>query len=246
MKRFFFVPLITMNKYLNLIFLSIYLLCFTTVTAMEKYVVINPEGAKVYEQPKFDAKVIAILNFGDTIIKKKSNVLKERYFASNDIILNGYWIKVKVKNKDAYTFSVHYSNKLSITGIDGKGNPSINLLGAFLRSTNDTVIIELTNSNTTYETDQLTKWYEHGKSIETQLDGCKDYSYTYEDATLNEVYFKQVLDHFFKTQNGQIIPPVSNKQSEERVEFGDLEATIDLTIQSIGVDKYVVSYYSCD
>lgn len=208
------------------------------------YVVINPQGAKVFEQPRFDAKVVAYLNFGDLVLKSESIVSKDLLLVANNIRLPGNWIVINTENTKSYIFSAHLSNRKSIIRIDDNVVKSYNLKGLLLGSSTN-IITQPKASGGTLKTTTKEEEFENALRKEIFTD-CLFVTINYESADLNELYFEVIHNFISVSQDGQLQLPVNNSQVYNLISFDSIASIEDLKITISGEEGSLISYYSCD
>ncbi|PZX40887.1 hypothetical protein LX97_01660 [Nonlabens dokdonensis] len=231
-------------KFLSIVAFLLSFFYSNATMVKEKYVVINPEGTKIYDQPKFDSKVVAYLNFGDLVLKSESIVSKDLLLVANNIRLPGNWIVVNKENTKAYIFSAHLSNRENILYVDDHGAKTYNLKGELLGSSTNT-ISKPTTSGGTFKTTTKDEEFENALRKEIFTD-CLFVTINYKSADLNELYFEVIHKFVPLSQDGQLELPVRNFQKYNEVIFESMGALEDLKITISGEEGSVISYYTCD
>lgn len=204
------------------------------------YYVINPYGAKIYDNPRFDAQVIAYANFGDSISKSESIISKDLLLVANNISLPGNWIVIVSKEVKSCIFSAHLSNRKNIIELDLEGSKNYNLKGKLLGSSTN-IISQLNASGGKLKTTTKEENYENALVIEKFTD-CLFKTLNYKEGQLNELYFEILHNYIPVSGDGQLRLPANNSQRYNEIFFESIGLIEDLKITISSEEGSVISF----
>lgn len=95
-----------------------------------EFYVINFLGAKIYEAPSFEAKVLKTLSVGKFILIEKQISTEDRFIIKERFSFEVNW--VKPNNIDGYIFSSDLTNKKVELAKNGNGLKELNFLGELI------------------------------------------------------------------------------------------------------------------
>jgi hypothetical protein len=206
-----------------------------------EFCVINMLGAKVYEKPTFQSKMLTELKVGKTIIIEQIIQTDEQIEIGNKFSLSGNWIKPM--NVSGFVFSSDLSDKNVEIGKSKYGQTYINLLGELTDKKEEKKLIKTENGEFPKYFEY--KYYENGTYTYTAWDGCFDHVTEYKNLTLNEVYHQMVSDYGEIMNENEFWVPIFQEKSENFIKFEGEGATEDLKIELKENGKIIVSSYDC-
>lgn len=209
----------------------------------ELAVIINMEGAAVYEHPGFDSQQQALIPTGAILVVEERIGTQEKLKLGEGFALTGEW--VKPVGTEGYIFSSDLSSKRVSTGRNESGQPFIDLLGSLTREERKEELVATPAGE--FPKVVVQRFYENGTQSLTYWDGCVDEVAEYRGLALNEVYHQLVSDHgLFMGDGSYEIPLFTEKVGNEWRFENPLGPTqgIVITLQEDGA--LVVSAYSCD
>ncbi|WP_215226849.1 hypothetical protein [Echinicola shivajiensis] len=206
-----------------------------------KLKVINILGAKVYEQPTFNSKILTELPAGESIIAEKSIETDESMPIGNGFSLSGKWIKPEKVN--GFVFSSDLTNKKAEIGKDKNGKTYINLLGPLTDKKEEKRLIKTDNGEFPKYFEY--KYYENGTYTYSAWDGCFDHITEYKNLTLSEVYHQMVSEYGLQINKNEFCIPIFQEKSGNIIKFEGGEATVDLQIELKENGTITVSSYDC-
>jgi hypothetical protein len=206
-----------------------------------EFCVINMLGAKVYEKPTFQSKMLTELKVGKTIIIEQIIQTDEQIEIGNKFSLSGNWIKPM--NVSGFVFSSDLSDKNVEIGRSKYGQTYINLLGELTDKKEEKKLIKTENGEFPKYFEY--KYYENGTYTYTAWDGCFDHVTEYKNLTLNEVYHQMVSDYGEIMNENEFWVPIFQEKSENFIKFEGEGATEDLKIELKENGKIIVSSYDC-
>jgi hypothetical protein len=212
--------------------------------SIQKICVINLLGAKVYDKPTFNSKIVTELQVGEMIIIEKSIDSIDSIKIGKGFSLKGFWIKPKAIK--GFVFSSDFTDKKVEVGINKHGQTFINLLGNLLEEKVEEKIVKTEKGE--FPKYNEFKYYENGTYSYTAWDGCFDHITKYENLNLSEVYHQMVSDYsglFITSYGKDLWIPVFQEKSGNVIKFEGEGATQDLQIEIFENGKFAVSSYDC-
>ncbi|MGM0634929.1 MAG: hypothetical protein ACQESK_02600 [Bacteroidota bacterium] len=217
--------------------------CISQITEKE-LCAINLLGAKVYEKPNFNSKILTELQVGKIIKIEKSTDLKDSLKISENFSLKGVWYKAKTM--DGFIFSSDFTAKNIEVEKTKHALTRINILGKLLDEKTEEETVKTENGK--FPKHYKYKYYENATYISTAFDGCFDHLTNYKNLTLNEVYHQMLSDYAAVSQTiegKKIRVPEFKEKSGNIIKFEGGGATQDLQIKIIDNKKIEVSSYDC-
>jgi uncharacterized protein YuzE len=203
--------------------------------------VINMLGAKVYEKPTLESKILTELKVGENIIIENIVQTDEQMKIGNGFSLSGNWIKPM--NINGFVFSSDLSNKNVEIGQNKYGQTYINLLGKLTDKKEEKKLVKTDNGEFPKYFEY--KYYENGTYTYTAWDGCFDHITEYKNLKLNEVYHQMVSDYGGIMNVNEFWIPIFQEKSGNFIKFEGEGATEDLKIEIKENGKIIVSSYDC-
>ncbi|MGC1632145.1 MAG: hypothetical protein WA749_08540 [Gelidibacter sp.] len=203
--------------------------------------VINILGAKVYEKPTFESKILTDLPVGENIIVEKLIDTNEKLKIANGFSLDGNWVKPEKIN--GFIFSSNLTDKKAEIGQSKHGQTFINLLGKLTDKKQEKKLIKTDNGEFPKYFEYI--YYENGTYTYTSWDGCFDHVTEYKNLTLSEVYHQMVSDYGGLMGEKDFWKPIFQERTEDTLKFEGEGATEDLKIEIKGNGIIVVSSYDC-
>jgi hypothetical protein len=203
--------------------------------------VINMLGAKVYEKPTLESKILTELKVGENIIIENIVQTDEQMKIGNGFSLSGNWIKPM--NINGFVFSSDLSNKNVEIGQNKYGQTYINLLGKLTDKKEEKKLVKTDNGEFPKYFEY--KYYENGTYTYTAWDGCFDHITEYKNLKLNEVYHQMVSDYGGIMNVNEFWIPIFQEKSGNFIKFEGEGATEDLKIEVKENGKIIVSSYDC-
>ena len=203
--------------------------------------VINMLGAKVYEKPTLESKILTELKVGENIIIENIVQTDEQMKIGNGFSLSGNWIKPM--NINGFVFSSDLSNKNVEIGQNKYGQTYINLLGKLTDKKEEKKLVKTDNGEFPKYFEY--KYYENGTYTYTAWDGCFDHITEYKNLKLNEVYHQMVSDYGGIMNVNEFWIPIFQEKSGNFIKYEGEGATEDLKIEIKENGKIIVSSYDC-
>lgn len=155
-------------------------------SAQNTFFVINIFGAKLYEKPALDSKLIKRISVGDRIVAEKILETKQSIHIGEGFQLHGHFIKVKhrvcsgfIHRSDLTTFRPRLEQVY-----DGVIIPDFK--GQMIHKTTDKRIE--TCNDKPFEIEEEIATYDHIIHTYTDFNDCFENTYLYKHMTLHEVY----------------------------------------------------------
>jgi hypothetical protein len=206
-----------------------------------EFCVINMLGAKIYEKPTFDSKVLTELAVRKTLIVEKSIKTKEQFKIGLNFSLSGNWIKPNGIN--GYIFSSDLTDKKADISPNEYGQINVNLRGKLISEKTEEKQIKTENGEFPEYFEY--KYYENGTYTYTSWDGCFDHVTEYKNLTLSEVYHQMVSDYYGLVGDNESWIPIFQGKEGNIIKFEGEGATQDLKIEIKENGIFIVSSYDC-
>jgi hypothetical protein len=206
--------------------------------------VINMLGAKVYEKPTLESKILTELKVGENIIIENIVQTDEQMKIGNGFSLSGNWIKPM--NINGFVFSSDLSNKNVEIGQNKYGQINVDLKGNLIDEKEEEKKIKTENG--VFPKYFEYKYYENGTYTYKSWDGCFDHITEYKNLTISEVYHQMVSDYGINMSdiNGTSFwIPIFKEKSGNFIKFEGEGATQDLKIELKENGNIIVSSYDC-
>lgn len=206
-----------------------------------EFCVINSFGAKVYEQPNFDSRILNVLEMGESVLAKKHLDTNEK-IKIDAFYLEGIWLEAVDVN--GYLFSSDLTNKKAEIKFNRFGK-TIHLLGKLLSEKKIEEKHRSTN-NIEYSINHIYKSYKNGTVHIEEGDGCYTEETTFNNLSLNEVYHltqsKYGKLQEFQTLSWEPIYVKNNRTTQFSFSFEATELYIIINKEG----KTIISSSSCD
>jgi hypothetical protein len=205
------------------------------------YFVINIKGAKVYNQPNFDTKIISTLENGKGIQQKNLQQLDDDQLKINEgVTLEGHWLMIN-EPVQGYIFSSDFSTIRPI--VTHYLINTISLLGEQIGEIvyKDTVT---KCSNFQLETQIETTTYNNAVYKYIQMDGCFDHYYYFKNLKFHEIYHQTINEYsdiYSKLDN----VPSFREVIDNQIIFDGTDATVDLILYKNPNGQYETYSYDC-
>jgi hypothetical protein len=206
--------------------------------------VINMLGAKVYEKPTLESKILTELKVGENIIIENIVQTDEQMKIGNGFSLSGNWIKPM--NINGFVFSSDLSNKNVEIGQNKYGQINVDLKGNLIDEKEEEKKIKTENG--VFPKYFEYKYYVNGTYTYKSWDGCFDHITEYKNLTISEVYHQMVSDYGINMSdiNGTSFwIPIFKEKSGNFIKFEGEGATQDLKIELKENGNIIVSSYDC-
>ncbi len=214
----------------------------TSNQATSMLYVINYEGAKIYDQPNFNAKSTSILANGSAI-SIKDTINADSLIIDLVIVLKGYWLELN--DQKGYVFS---SDLTKIQPQIKAGIiPTISLLGAIIDAKTIKEVKKI-GSIISFETENKITTYENAIYQHISSDGCWDHIYTYKHLSFNEVYHQMMNRYsgFYGSGDDLTIEkPKLIRYENEAYFYKGLEATPELMLKINDAGQFETFSYDC-
>lgn len=209
------------------------------------FYVLNVFGAKVYEEPSLDSKVIKQLKPGEKIMAEDVLQTEQSIKMGAGFQLDGSFVKIKKEGISGYVFSSDLTKrKPELKKIDN-GILLPDILGKELNKRIKKRSVTINHQEYEYE-DEITE-FENGTYTFTAFDGCFDHVYVFRHLSLSEVYhqltFLYVVLNESEEEHFIEIPMFIEKKGNEYL-FDSGEATQNLKIIDNKDGTFTIS--SCD
>ena len=210
------------------------------------YFVINLQGAKIYNQPSFNAKVLSTLENGKGIQQKYLHQLQGDKLKINEgITLEGYWLMIDEPTQ-GYIFSTDFSKRRPLVK-----HYLMNIISLLGEQIGETTYSKkpCKIKNEVFEIDIETTHFKNTIYKYESFDGCFDHFYTFKDMEFHEVYhhtMNQYSDFYNIGNEIKIDSPIFKKvNGNGEVLYEGTDATIDLIFKKKTNGEYETYSYDC-
>lgn len=204
-------------------------------------VVINMSGAKIYESPTFASPTLNVMPMGAILLVEERIGSEEEQQVGVGFSLSGEWIKSA--GTEGFIFSSDLTSRRLKTGLNDHGMPFIDLLGDFTGEEKEKKQVETPGGE--FPKVMIHRYYENGTYSYTAWDGCFDHVTEYRGLELHEVYHQLVSDYSLFMSDGSLEMPQFEGKSGNKLKFGSIGASEDLTLELKEDGVVVVSSYDC-
>jgi hypothetical protein len=204
--------------------------------------VINRMGAKVYESPSFNSKIIAALATGEKLVIDHIIQTDEELKIGNGFSLPGNWIKPS--SVEGYVFSSDVTDKAVEVGESKYGHTFINFLVEFTNNEEEETIVKTETAG--YPKNYVKEYYKNGTITYTKMDGCTERFAVYTNLTLSEVYHQMISDFGSEITKNDFKAPQFQTQKDNFLLFNVLIGPVDelkIKIKENGV--FTISSHTC-
>lgn len=223
-------------------FLSIFLFWIEAQKENSDFLVINSLGAKVFEAPTFESRIINTLSLGQKIQVEKSIPTAEKYYVGPDWGLEGNWIKAQ--GIEGYIFSSDLTDKEVEFTLDDFEESKFDLKGKLLDQKEEEKKIK--NEEGEFPIHMTFEYYENGTYSRKFFDGCFDHIWEFKNLSLSEVYHQMLNDYSEYSSNLEFSSPVFTEKSGNIIRFQVKDGpTEDLKIEIKENGTFEVSSYDC-
>lgn len=198
-------------------------------------------GAKVYEKPTFESKILKVLKVGEFVITENRIKTDDQFKIGNGFSLTGDWIKLV--DAKGFVFSSDLTDKNVEIGKSQYGQPYICLLGELNDEKKEQKLIKTKNGDFTKYFEY--KYFDNGTYSSIAWDGCFNHKTEYKNLTLNEIYHQMISDYGGIINENEFWTPIYLEKSEDFIKFEGEGATQDLKIEIKANGKIIVTSYDC-